>query len=95
MANDLAARPLKIDTAMGTPANLGRPLRVKKVYWENPTTLAHTFVIDDGSTGAKVLIEGRCEVANQSQAFDFAEPVVWKNFKATTIASGILWIYAA
>ena len=94
MANDLAARPIKVDTAMGANANLGRPLRVKKVYWENPTTIAHTFVIGDGSTAAKVLLEGRCEVAGQSQVFDFPDPQVWKNFIVGTLASGIIWIFA-
>ncbi len=77
---------------MGTAANLGRPLRVVKVYWFNPTAIGNAFTITDGT--GKVLIEGRCEVANQSQVFDFPKPIRWKNFQVTVLGSGTLLIYA-
>lgn len=92
MANDTGARPIKIDTAMGSGAALGRPIQVVKVYWFNPTTLNHTFSIVD-PTSSKVLLEGRAEVANQSQVFELPQPMKWRDFKVSTLQSGILYIY--
>jgi hypothetical protein len=92
MANDLTNRPLKVDTVMGAGAGLSRPLRVVKVYWENPTTAGNTFVIID-PTSSKVLLEGRAEANNQSQVFEFPVPITWRDFRVSTLASGTLWIY--
>lgn len=92
MANDLSARPLKVDTAMGAGAALGRPVRVTKVYWFNPTTAAHTFLIIEPTSG-KTLLEGRAEAANQSQVFDFDKPQVWRDFRVSTLQSGVLYLY--
>ncbi len=94
MANDLTARPLKIDTVMGASAALGRPLRVTKVYWENPTTAGHTFVIADGQ-GTEILLEGRASTADVGAlvSIDFPVPVRWKDFRVITLGSGTLWIY--
>jgi hypothetical protein len=74
-------------------AGVGNPplVQVTRVYWENPTTIAHTFQIVDAA--GTVLLEGRCEVANQSQAFDFVNARIWKDFQVTTLSSGTLWIY--
>lgn len=95
MANDLAVRPLRVDTTMTGGAGLLRPIHVIKVYWFNPTTLADTFSIVD-PVSSKVLLQGRAEVANQSQVFDFPEGTTWKDFKvifAGGATPGTLYIY--
>lgn len=95
MANSLSTRPIKVDTVMGSTFNntvsQAPVTQVTRVYWENPTTIGHTFQIVDG-TGV-VLLEGRCEVANQSQTLSDAFTKVWKDWQVTTLASGTLWIY--
>lgn len=97
MANQLNVRPIVIDTTMATPANLKRPIKVNGVYWYKPADVAggDTFVIDDASTAANVLLKGQNEAQNQSQNFNFTKHHVWKNFKVTfTGASpGVLYIY--
>ena len=93
MPNNLAANPISIDTVMAAAANPGQPMYVKMVYWFNPTTIAHAFNIHDSSSGANVLLEGRAEVANQSQVFRFDPPQLWRNFQVSVIGSGILYIY--
>lgn len=92
MANDLANRPLKIDTTMGAGAGLLRLITVIKVYWFNPTAVADAFLIVD-PVSSKVLLQGRAEAAAQSQVFDFPEGITWKDFKVTITAGGILFIY--
>lgn len=95
MSNIYTTRPIKIDATMAanfsTQTGAHVPLRVFKVYWETPTTIDHKFTIVDGG-GTCVLLEGNCEVAKQSQMFEFP-PVRWKDFKVTVLGSGILWIY--
>ena len=92
MANDLATRPLKIDTVMSAGSGLGRPLRVISVYWLGPTTADHAFSIID-PVSSKVLLSGVCEVAKQSQLFQFPQPIRWKDFKVSVIGSGTLYIF--
>ena len=93
MANNLVVVPISVDTVMASAADPGQPMHVKMVYWFNPTTIGHAFTIHDGSSGTNVLLEGRAEVANQSQAFRFAPPQLWTNFQVSVIGSGTLYIY--
>jgi len=92
MANDLATRPIKVDTVMGAGAGLGRPLKVTSVYWFNPTSVGDTFTIID-PVSSKVLLQGRAEADAQSQIFDFAAPQDWRDFRVSALVSGILFIY--
>ncbi len=92
MANDLSARPLKIDTAMASGAALGRPLRVIKVYWFNPTTAGHLLSIIEPASGKK-LLDFRAEAANQSQVIDFSTPQIWRDFRVDVLDSGTVLIY--
>ena len=70
-------------------------IRLIKVYWENPVNIGDTLVVNDGS-GAEILTL-RCEVANQSQVFDF--PGAGYNcvggYKLATLASGTAKLYIA
>ena len=93
MANVLTANPLKIDTAGGSALGLKRPIRIVKVYWLNPTTLGHTFQITDTGASPTDILSGRCEVANQSQVFDFNHPLFVKDIIVPTLQSGTLYIY--
>ena len=93
MANDLTLRPVKLDTAMGSPAGFG--MTVSKVMWVAPTTLAHTFNIHDGSSGTKTLLTGSASAADVSGIIEmiFPVPVRWKNFQLSAISSGVLYIF--
>lgn len=93
MANNLAVNPIRVDTVMGSPADPGQPMYVKMAYWFNPTTIGHAFSVHDGSSGVPVLLEGRAEVANQSQVFRFEPPQLWADFQVSVIDSGVLYIY--
>lgn len=93
MANNLVVNPISVDTVMASAADPGQPMYVKLVYWFNPATLADAFTIHDSSAGANVLLEGRAETANQSQAFYFDPPQLWGNFQVSVIDSGTLYIY--
>jgi len=90
--SDVTINPIVVDGTL-TVTSLPRPVRVKKVYWFNPTTSGHDFSITDGSTAAEVLLEGQAEANNGSQNFDFDPPQVWKNFAVPTLTSGTLYIY--
>jgi len=100
MANSLNTNPIVISQTQTAykPAVLTSQgsfitLRIIKVYWENPTNIGDTFVIQDPASG-HTWLTGRCEVANQSQIFDFtAKPLLWKDFEVLTLASGTLYIY--
>jgi hypothetical protein len=90
--SDVTVNPMVVDGVL-TVTDLARPIRVKKVYWFNPTTSGDDFTITDGSSGANVLLEGQSEANNQSQNFDFDPPPIWKNFAVPTLTSGTLYIY--
>lgn len=96
MANVLTSAPYKIDTASassfrtqgGLPSN--QPIWVSSVYWLNPGTIGDVFVISGGLN-----LTGRCEVANQSQVFNFVPAIMTGDFTVSTLASGTLYIYVA
>jgi hypothetical protein len=64
------------------------PLRV---YWLNPSNIGDTFQFVDPN--GVVIFEGRCEVANQSQYFDVANPDKWIDWKLGTLSSGKIELY--
>lgn len=108
MANSYSVNPIRIDTAFGTASttagqgwkfqvknSLGSPitLRVLKLYWESPVTVADTVSIIDPISSIN-LANFVCDTAAVSQTLDFSpHPLVWSDFMVPTISSGILWIY--
>ncbi len=92
MANDFTVNPIIVDTEMVANASIGRPIRVKRIIWFNPTTAGQLFNIGDGSTAANVLLTGRAEVNAQSQVFDLGRQI-WKDFLVDDLDSGTLYIY--
>jgi hypothetical protein len=90
--SDVTVNPMVVDGVL-TVTSLDHPIRVKKVYWFDPTTSGDDFVITDGTSAAEVLLEGQAEANNGSQNFDFDPPQVWKQFAVPTLTSGTLYIY--
>ena len=81
----------KTSSADSTPV-LGT-VKIRRIYWLNPTNIADTVVLQDGS--ANEVITLRCEVAAQSQFFSFDEGLGPLNgYKLSTLASGTVYIYA-
>lgn len=67
---------------------------VARVYWLNPATIGDTFMLTDGT--GHVILSGRCEVANQSQFFDFSTlPIEVNGIGVGQLSSGTLYIYNA
>jgi hypothetical protein len=101
MANLLTNNPIRIDTAMLTSwkaqiaASNGTfyDLRIEKIEWKSPVTATtDTFSIEDQN--AFNLLQGTCEVAGQSQIWDWtAKPKRWRDFTVNQISSGVLWIW--
>jgi len=92
MANALTGNPLVIDTADSTLANFPG-VSITKIVWNAPTTIAHTFSIQDS---AKELVAGVCAVANQGVVIDFFPPLRLKSgkWKVPTLSSGKLFVYS-
>lgn len=99
MSNNLLVNPVVITATMGSsfkaslPAvNVGVYLRVEKIIWESPATIGDQLVIEDPQ--GNVLFPATCEVAGQSQIFDWvANPKIWSDFQVTTLGSGTVYIY--
>lgn len=72
------------------PSQFG--MNVYKIVWTKPTTIGHTFVIVDPQN-SNVLFEGAAGVANQDVEYTFYAPANWRDFKVTTIQSGVLEIF--
>lgn len=67
---------------------------IVRVYWYNPITPGDTFVLTD--IAGDIIVQGRCEVANQSQWFDFsAMPVEVTGVAMGALSSGTLFVYPA
>jgi hypothetical protein len=97
MANLLNQNPIIINSVQSsykaaTVSTLGTPssLRVRKVYWWNPTAVGDQVIIIDPSNG-KHWLDLRCEVANQSQFIPLSE--LWADFAVVEIDSGTLEIH--
>ena len=104
MANNFAAQPFLIDTAMvaswrntaifaSGPLPSAHPLHPRQVYWYNPAVIGDTFVITDPTASNIVRLEGRCEVDNQSQWFPLPGNTLWPDFIVGTLSSGTLFVY--
>lgn len=78
-----------IDTASATVLWQG-PWRPKMIYWFNPINIGDTFVITD--INGNVHLQGRCEVANQSQIFN-VDNWYQNGMVVPTLASGKLHIH--
>ena len=96
MSNVLTTNPIKVDTQMSNFARTDDTSRltnylIYKIYWYNPTTIAHLMEIQ-GRGNQRILI-ARCEVANQSQNFDFVVPMEVADFKVNDLDSGEVYIY--
>jgi hypothetical protein len=101
MANNLFANPIVITSEMtqGYKASVASQigtlftLKIEKVYWFNPQNVGDTVDIGDPVSGETIL-DLRCEVANQSQIFDWtANPRILADFQVGQISSGTLYIY--
>ena len=65
---------------------------IRRIYWYNPATIADTVVLQDGSGNEVITL--RCEVANQSQLFDWGDGGLRLNgSKLSTLASGSVYLY--
>lgn len=88
MANDISARPWKIDTP-GAGVIFQAQVYIKYVYWFNPIAPADLATITDRN--AKNVLPMRAEVANQSQTFNIEN---WfEGLIVPTLASGVLYIH--
>jgi hypothetical protein len=96
MANLFAGDRFVIDTAgttllratlaPGTSMNL----RIGGLHWVGATTIGHGCVIQDSDSVA--LWSAVAKQANDDVVWDV--PLVWqKDFKVTTLASGLLYVY--
>ena len=90
MANAIERRPISIDTA-DAGALTSDVLRMLFVYWINPTTIGHTFIIQDAA--GNEVTRGRCEVANESQLVPLF--VTKTGLLVPTLGSGELLIHLA
>ena len=75
------------DTEIVTPAS--SLIKIKFVYWYNPTTIGHLAMLKDGF-GHEIL-PMRCEVPNESQVW----PVwtAYDSIRCDDLDSGTLYIY--
>lgn len=97
MANNFNQLPIRLDSAMGStyqnsspPNNLS--LYPTMVYWFNPLNVGDVFTITDAGA-VNVLLQGRCEVANQSQVFAIPNGTKWFDFKLTALSTGVIYIW--
>ncbi len=68
-------------------------VKIRRIYWLNPVTPGDTVVLQDGNANEQITL--RCEVANQSQFFNFAEGLGPLNgYKLSTLASGTVYLYS-
>ena len=99
MSNNLLLNPIEIDAIMSgyyqasiLAINQRPYLRIEKIYWFQPANVGDQAVIEDLS--GNFLFQAQCEVASQSQVFDWnAKPKTWKDFRVTNLGSGRLYIY--
>jgi hypothetical protein len=69
-------------------------IAVAFVYWLNPTNVGDTFKLVDSK--GNTAFTGRCEVASQSQLFDFSgAPIKMNGISMNQLSSGTMYIYPA
>lgn len=67
-------------------------MAVARVYWFNPVAPGDTFTLQDQS--GNTIVTGRCEVAGQSQWFDFSSaPISVGGVGMGQISSGTVYVY--
>lgn len=102
MANSLTNNPIRIDTKFSnsfkgqtnasTSLGVFNTLLITEVYWFQPSAVGQQFIITNPNNG-NVLLQGACEVASQSQFFNFAgKPKLWQDFAVPQLDSGVLYI---
>ena len=64
---------------------------IRRIYWLNPTNLGDTVVLQNGADTEQITL--RCEVASQSQFFDWNEGLLINGSKLSTLASGTVYLY--
>jgi hypothetical protein len=103
MANNLLVNPVVFTTVMATSyknqtaTSLGafQYLLIEKVIWETPVTVGDQFIFID-PISSQTLLLGTCEVAGQSQVFDWTpKPRRWQDFELSKISSGTIYLYLA
>ena len=83
---------LPIKMSVGNPVN--GIVAVAYVYWFVPASIGDQFVLDDGS--GNLVLPGNCEVAGQSQWFNFSgRPVQCNGLALARNDSGTLYVYPA
>ena len=105
MANIFTQNPMRIDSVMandylttiGASAGLERPVRLRKIAFENPTA-GGTITVTDGSASANVIFETPLPTAGATVPrvpdSDFETPLLWRNFKVTAFPAGaVMWLY--
>ena len=80
-----------IDVAVGIGFPTGKAFKVKKIVWQNPTTVGHTAIITDGVGGPTVFTQ-TCTTALQSIKDDKIGLVGNLNIAASGVASGTVLI---
>ncbi len=96
MANVYAAGRYIIDTAGSTllrstlSPSLNPGMRIAGIRWVGATTAGHTAVIQD--VNSVTLWASVANAANYVEE-SLAAPLLWTDFKVTTLASGILYIF--
>ena len=87
MANVITGRIWKLDTVSTGLIWIGQ-VKIKNVYWYNPTNIADTFELKD-AVGRTILI-GKAEAANGSQQFLLEG---WFNgVELKTLTSGVIYL---
>jgi hypothetical protein len=101
VANNYNTKPIYLDSTMASgwralqTLNVGTQwgFNVSYVEWQAPVSAGDKFVIVDPASSA-VLLEGSCGQANADVPFDLGDTLpAWRDFKVTTLNSGILLIW--
>lgn len=106
MSNSLNQNPISLTSVMSTsyksqmevapPTGWGKgsqfTIKVIKLFWLSPASIGDKFIITDPQSSL-VLWSGTCEVALQSQVFDWSPAAkIWADFICTKMDSGTLFI---
>lgn len=82
----------RLPISASSPAAYTGQFSISTIYWYNPITIGDTVSVQD--TSGKLIWQGRCEAANQSQVFNFI-PFSTDGININQISSGTLFIYPA
>lgn len=102
MSNSTSGNPIKVDTAVSNWAGMNLPgqqcLRCYKVIWEAPTTIGHTFSVQeaDGTVLLLGVAEAGTGAVGNTQSFTFTKPLnlsFQRGWFVQQISSGTLYFY--